>query len=557
MRRRRSRALLAIGIPLLALAVLAGAWAVTGRPGAGRAATNVEVEGRDVGGRSEGEVSRIVRGIAAAFARTPVEIRAGEATYRATAADVGLSVDESATTAAVMRAGRRGFVGLRPLRWLASFAYPVKVAARHRVDRNKLRLRLVALQGRAARAPQDPVVVGTPDSVGIRPGRSGQLLDDADVASKLVADAARRRNPIVIETRLRSVAPAVSDEAARALAAKLAVATSAPLEVRAGLSRALIPTATVRSWIGSTITDAGIRPALDADAILRDLRQSFDQVLTTTPKDASITLVGNQVVITPSQDGQRCCARSAADQILAALERGRRSVTIPLIADKAAFTTEDAKRLGIKEPIGTTTIWKGQPQVKSFTTYYVPGQPRVTNIHRIADIVRGTIIKPGEVFSLNGRVGERTLEKGFIPAPAIAEGEMVQAVGGGVSQFATTTFNAAFFAGLPFVAYQSHSEVLDRYPYGREATVDLPAPDLKFRNDTPYGIMIWTSYTDTSVTVQLWSTQTKYAQQTGQTQTQRGACTLVTTQRTIYFPDGKTKVDEVHATYRGLGRTTC
>ena len=84
------------------------------------------------------------------------------------------------------------------------------------------------------------------------------------------------------------------------------------------------------------------------------------------------------------------------------------------------------------------------------------------------------------------------------------------------------------------------------------------APDLKWTNNTPYGIMVWTSYTDTSITVTLYSTQYAFGQQTGQTEGRSGSsCTTVTTTRTITFPDGHTETDTVGATYRDSGARTC
>ena len=123
-----------------------------------------------------------------------------------------------------------------------------------------------------------------------------------------------------------------------------------------------------------------------------------------------------------------------------------------------------------------------------------------------------------------------------------------------MSQFATTLFNAAFFAGLPFGEYQAHSEYFSRYPYGREATMGYEHPDLQFKNDTPYGIMIWTSYTDTSLTITLYSTQYAYGEQVAQSEGRSGRCTTVTTTRRITYPDGRTADDTVGARYRGLRR---
>jgi vancomycin resistance protein YoaR len=159
-------------------------------------------------------------------------------------------------------------------------------------------------------------------------------------------------------------------------------------------------------------------------------------------------------------------------------------------------------------------------------------------------------VLPGETFSVNGTVGQRTTQKGFVEAGAIREGEHVNEVGGGVSQFATTTFNAAYFAGLDITTYQAHSEYFTRYPRGREATMGYPAPDLKFKNNTPYGILVWTSYTDSSVTVTLYSSPYITAEQTGSAESSSGACKVVTTTRTRHFPDGHSENDTFKATYR-------
>jgi vancomycin resistance protein YoaR len=144
-----------------------------------------------------------------------------------------------------------------------------------------------------------------------------------------------------------------------------------------------------------------------------------------------------------------------------------------------------------------------------------------------------------------------------VVAGAIAEGEHTDEVGGGVSQFATTTFNAAYFAGLDITESQAHSEWFPRYPRGREATMGFPAPDLKFKNNTPYGILVWTSFTGTSVTVTLYSTPYISADQTGISEAAKGSCTVVTTTRTRTFPDGHKTNDTFHATYHSQPGLVC
>ena len=112
-----------------------------------------------------------------------------------------------------------------------------------------------------------------------------------------------------------------------------------------------------------------------------------------------------------------------------------------------------------------------------------------------------------------------------MPAGAISNGEHVEEIGGGVSQFATTMFNAAYFAGLQIDTYQAHSEYFDRYPRGPRGDHGLPGARPGFTNNTPYGIMIWTSYTQTSLTVTLYSTPYATAAQTAITEAPTGNCT--------------------------------
>ena len=112
------------------------------------------------------------------------------------------------------------------------------------------------------------------------------------------------------------------------------------------------------------------------------------------------------------------------------------------------------------------------------------------NIGRAAELINGTLVLPGETFSLNGTVGERTAENGFVKGFIIDGGQFREDFGGGVSQVATTTFNAMFFAGLEDVEHKPHSFYISRYPAGREATVAWPTVDLKFRNDSDTGVLI-------------------------------------------------------------------
>ena len=124
--------------------------------------------------------------------------------------------------------------------------------------------------------------------------------------------------------------------------------------------------------------------------------------------------------------------------------------------------------------------------VSQFVTYFDPrNTARATNIALAARLVDGAVVRPGAVFSLNGTMGPRTANRGFDYAPVIAADNVLrQGVGGGICQYATTLFNAVFFAGLPVEERHNHSLFISHYPIGRDATVSWGSADFKFRNDT-------------------------------------------------------------------------
>ncbi|NYJ00201.1 vancomycin resistance protein YoaR [Nocardioides thalensis] len=221
------------------------------------------------------------------------------------------------------------------------------------------------------------------------------------------------------------------------------------------------------------------------------------------PVDATVELVNGKPKVVPAKPGVEYEIEdvvSVFTDLLAAPE-GEREGKVKAEVVEADFTTQEAKDLGIKE------------KVSEFTTYYPYAEYRNVNIGRAAELIDGTVLKPGETFSLNDTVGERTAENGFTIGYTIQGGILVKDYGGGVSQMATTTFNAMFFAGLKDIEHKPHSFYIDRYPEGREATVAWPTLDLRFQNDTDYGVLIhsWVVPSDGSaqgeVHVEMYSTK--------------------------------------------------
>ena len=147
------------------------------------------------------------------------------------------------------------------------------------------------------------------------------------------------------------------------------------------------------------------------------------------------------------------------------------------------------------QAIGPATVI-GEFQTNGFATD--SGQ----NIKRVAEQVNGATVKPGDTFSLNDFTGPREAAQGYVEAGIIEDGVPDRGIGGGISQFSTTLYNATYFAGLDEVEHKEHSYYISRYPAGREATVFDGVIDLKFRNDGTTPILIRTLWTPSSIKVQ-------------------------------------------------------
>jgi vancomycin resistance protein YoaR len=186
----------------------------------------------------------------------------------------------------------------------------------------------------------------------------------------------------------------------------------------------------------------------------------------------------------------------AASLVIDSDESGKLKPHVDGALLRAAMKAELAA-LGIKE------------QVSTFTTHFAagPGSPRSDNILLGAKKIDGVVVEPGETFSLNGVTGPRGYAQGYRDAPVIVNGRLGMGVGGGLSQLATTLFNAAYYAGMVDVEHRPHTIYFPNYPPVIEATIFYPSLDLKFRNGTGFGVLVDTSWTDDSITVSLWSTK--------------------------------------------------
>ena len=200
--------------------------------------------------------------------------------------------------------------------------------------------------------------------------------------------------------------------------------------------------------------------------------------------------------------------------------------------------------------------------ISQATTHHPCCASRVANIQRFAELMQGQVIKPGESLSLNSTVGERTEAKGFVEAGVIVNGELTKDIGGGISQFATTFFQASFYGGLEIDAYFPHTIWFSRYTdfagrKGIESTISWPSPDVRVRNISPYPILIWPTWTHTSVTVSLYSTNHAQVAVEGQTFKMLKECEVIETIRVRTYPDSSEEFDKFTARYQPENGIDC
>lgn len=188
--------------------------------------------------------------------------------------------------------------------------------------------------------------------------------------------------------------------------------------------------------------------------------------------------------IIPGHDGAVLEVDAAVDLIQKTFQTdpGTIHFVLPVKTKPAHVSAADLK--GINARIGY------------FVTHFSPSNVGRTQTVRLAiDIVNGTVVPPGHVFSLNQTVGERTAARGFGKSEVFIDGHMETQTGGGMCQVATTLFNAAMLADLKIVERHPHMRTVPYAEPGRDATVYYGEKDLKFQNDT--GTPVYVAYRTT------------------------------------------------------------
>ena len=490
-RRPRARRALILAVLSLALLYVAG-WVATGQ----RMPANAVIGGVDVGGMSPAAAAKALRTTLAPRADNEVVLAHGKQRFVLDPPELGLTLDVERSVEA---AG--GTHSLDPRDMAALLVGQRNTGLVIRSDD-------AALKDAVARIARDVDVkvvqaqITFPDGTA-RPRKpvAGLLVKRRATAQAITGAYLVTTKPTPVPTS--RIEPAV-DQAGleRAMKEIGRPAVSAPVILRSGEKRYELPVSAYAPALSVRVIGGAMTLVLDADDLAKPLTDSTTGI-GQKAVDARIDIVNGKPKIHPGKPGVGLRPEEMARILPAVLTKSgpERSVTISSKVVEPAFTTEEAEKLNITEKMG------------EFTTRFPYAEYRNINQSRAAELIDGTLLSPGEIFSLNSVVGQRTKANGFVKGIVINGGVFREELGGGVSQVATTTYNAAFFAGLEDVEHHPHQFYIDRYPMGREATVYFGKLDLRFRNDTKGGVLVKASVVRSTpaaqgqMHVELWGTK--------------------------------------------------
>ncbi|WP_315214526.1 VanW family protein [Actinomyces dentalis] len=555
---RRRRLLLALGAAaLLVLVWGAAAFATTQHIFAGST-----VSGVAVGNMSPAQAESTVAGAINAQLGQPVTLVVGNATDTLVPAESGVSVDARASVERLT-----GFT-LNPLTLIGRLR-GADVDAVTRVDARSLTTALDARLDVLAVGASDAGVTLNGTTPVLVPGSIGTGLDVDSAVTTLSENWPLGRE--TIELPDGEARPAITDEEAQTLIDKvltplLSSDFTITVEGTDAAARAWRPTVVLTpeqlaELVRIGTADGDITASLDPQGLRETVLAAMGPEIESPVQDATWTIEGRadaKPVYVEAHGGTVVDADALAADVLTAATQdggaGERRIALPMI-DQAPAVTTPAADWGMNQVIG------------EYSTPYYPDAARTQNLVAGTAAINGTVVMPGGVFSLTDALGPIDEEHGFASAGVVTNGQHTDAMGGGLSQVATTVFNAGFEAGMDDVEHTPHNYWFTRYPAGREATLWTGNLDVKFGNSTPTAVMVQAWAVDGEVHVRLWGTPyyqvsidngTPHNYRAYQTQRQSGGNCVpygggaqgfdITVTRSRTKPDGQKLPDDVLST---------
>jgi vancomycin resistance protein YoaR len=426
---------------------------------------------------------------------------------------IGLEFDGKATSQRVFSIGRDKSMLKSFLQQIGLIAHPVRVKAVYSLSQKKLAEAVAGIASEIDKPEKDASLMVKDGKVIEVPQSIGRQLDQEKVKQEIISRLDQIED-VVLPLKVRILKPKVYQEGLSQAKAKLRRLIAKNLYLKTPEERFELTQDQISQWFDLYATSLPVSSSqggavdqgrgfylgvsLDRDRIktyLITLAQEIDR----EPINAKLTIRGGKAtVFRPSEPGLKLNQEKTLELIEQALTgRIGPEIDLPIETKEPKISNQKVNKLGIHQLIGrATTSFKGSPK------------NRVHNIKNGVEALTGILIEPNEVFSVVAKLGEVDSKTGYLPELVIKQNRTVPEYGGGLCQVSTTLFRSALDAGLPIIERQNHSYRVSYYepPIGLDATVYLPRPDLKFKNDTPGYILIQGEVRGNNLTFELYGT---------------------------------------------------
>lgn len=456
--------------------------------------STLTVEGVDVSGLSVEEAAPVIDEELAARADRELNVTAAEAEASIVPAEAGYTYDVDATLDDLTE------LTFDPTEIWSRLFGEAHVSAVTSVDEDAAQDAVAGLAEQLTYDPTEGSVVYEADAMEYSAPIDGFTVDSEQLAERL--DATWLSDDSEIEAPGETVDPAVAEEQWDQFVQETAqplvdggYTVTADDETTELTPAQLGDAAEVRVEEG----DDGDAPVLtlDGEALAASLSEN-NAAFESTNQDASVELTGSagsaSPEVVPGSSGRGVDGEQVADAILADLNgEATRSVSVDLHEVEPSVTTEDAE------------AWDVSHVVAEYATPYPPSDgPRTANLRVGAERVNGTVVMPDEEFNLDAILAPVTEGNGYHSSGVVESGVTTNAIGGGLSQIATMSYNAGFLGGMEIVEHKPHSRWFDRYPQGRESTYWEGQINVRWKNDTDAPVIVEMWLADSQVHTRLW-----------------------------------------------------
>ncbi|MFS0256354.1 VanW family protein [Corynebacterium striatum] len=411
----------------------------------------------------------------------PVNVTSGEKSSQLVPAESGLTLNYQKAVDGIPDAS------YNPMTRLFSFVKATKeIPVAVDIDDTALDGALERVKNELSFAPTDGMLELNNGQLKVTKPVLGQTVEPDDLKNSITENWL---DPAGVEVEPVEVEPAINDDAIEAMrTGDVAKALDNPLTINGENNVAgTLRKDEIAQFVSIEAKDGKLELKVDTPKAQQLFEERMDGA-SVPGENAKIAFNGGRMVVTPSVDGSVIDWEKTLKDFDKRVKGDERTWDADYKPDPAEYTTEMAEKATFNDT------------VSEFSTGGFSGASG-ENIRRVAAQVDGAVVNPGETFSLNGYTGPRGTAQGYVESGIIINGHSGTAVGGGISQFATTLYNAAYFAGFEDVAHTPHSYYISRYPAGREATVYEGSIDLQFKNTTNTPVRIETSFGGGKITV--------------------------------------------------------